>query len=607
MKAKTKKGVTGWSAFGKKFFQITALIILGVLILIFYSYFAFTIYFGNKFYPGVKVNNISLQGKTQQEAKIILEKEFAKRITDSLQFKFNDIELNIDLSSSSPFINIDEILNQAFVFGRSADILKDIKDQSQVLIFGQNFTTTLNFDHPSSLISQISLINQTIKEAPISAKISLDQEEIIITPSKEGKELDDQKLLSEIKNYLNLSGEKPQNLPVKILNPQFSTENANYYKKILEKIKDNSIKLVYQKKTLTIDQKILLSLFDFKDTSSSNPNLVGQNITFDNKFIDQKKLAFYLEDLSLEINQPVQNAKFNFDPNTKRVSEFKPAEPGRELDIAQTKYLIEESLSGNSSSNISLPVKITEPVISTADTNNFGIDSLLGRGQSNFTGSIENRIYNISLAASRINGSLIDPGATFSFNKTVGDISASSGYKQAYVIKEGRTILDDGGGVCQVSTTLFRAVLNSGLPVIKRTAHAYRVGYYEQGYPPGLDATVFAPSVDFQFKNDTGSYVLIQAYVYGKSLTIDLYGASDGRITTLSKSIISDQTPPPPDLRQDDPTLPRGQVKQVDWSAWGAKVVFGRTVERNGETLISERWVSNYKPWQAIYLVGTKN
>ena len=167
-------------------------------------------------------------------------------------------------------------------------------------------------------------------------------------------------------------------------------------------------------------------------------------------------------------------------------------------------------------------------------------------------------------------------------------------------------MLDDGGGVCQDSTTLFRAVLNAGLPVVKRTAHAYRVGYYEQGFPPGLDATVFSPSVDFQFKNDTPSHVLIQAYTLGNSLYVDLYGTSDGRVSKISTPIVTNQTRPPPELRQDDPTLPKGTVKQVDFSAWGANVTFTRKVERNGEILINETFRSNFRPWQAIFLVGTK-
>ncbi len=201
---------------------------------------------------------------------------------------------------------------------------------------------------------------------------------------------------------------------------------------------------------------------------------------------------------------------------------------------------------------------------------------------------------------------LIPPGEVFSFTNTVGDITAATGFKQAYVIKSGRTVLDDGGGICQVSTTLFRAALNAGLPIVSRTAHAYRVGYYEQGYAPGIDATIYYPSVDFQFKNDTPKYLLIQTRVIGTSLTIDLYGTSDGRTTSMTKPVITSQTPPPPEIRQDDPTLPKGTVKQVDFAAWGANVSFSRKVVRQGEVLQNEVFRSNYRPWQAVFLVGTK-
>ncbi|MCL5935535.1 MAG: VanW family protein, partial [Firmicutes bacterium] len=190
----------------------------------------------------------------------------------------------------------------------------------------------------------------------------------------------------------------------------------------------------------------------------------------------------------------------------------------------------------------------------------------------------------------------------------VGEVSAATGYKQAYVIKSGRTVLDDGGGVCQVSTTLFRAALKAGLPIPERTGHAYRVGYYEQGgFPPGMDATVFAPSVDLKFKNDTPNYLLLQAYTVANNLYIDIYGTSDGRVTSLSAPKVTNQTPPPPDLHQDDPTLPRGTVQQVDWAAWGANVSFTRKVTRGDETLVSETWNTSYRPWQAVYLVGTKD
>lgn len=211
------------------------------------------------------------------------------------------------------------------------------------------------------------------------------------------------------------------------------------------------------------------------------------------------------------------------------------------------------------------------------------------------------------LAASKFNGVLVKPGETFSFNDVLGDVSAYTGFQQAYVIKEGKTVLGDGGGVCQVSTTLFRAIINAGLPVVERAAHAYRVGYYEQDSPPGFDATVYSPSPDLKFKNDTPGYILIQTSVdlNKLSLVFELYGTNDGRVASVSKPTITNQSPPPPNLYQDDPTLPVGTVKQIDFAAWGATVSFNYTVEKDGQVAYQKTFVSNFRPWQAVYLRGT--
>ncbi len=208
----------------------------------------------------------------------------------------------------------------------------------------------------------------------------------------------------------------------------------------------------------------------------------------------------------------------------------------------------------------------------------------------------------------RVNGILIAPNEEFSFDKYLGDVSSYTGYQQAYVIQNGKTVLGDGGGICQVSTTLFRAILNSGLPITERHGHAYRVGYYEEGSPPGLDATVFYPSVDLKFKNGTNNFILIESTtdIDNLQLTYTIYGKSDGRTISLTTPIVTNITPPSPDLYQDDPTLPRGIIKQIDFSATGAIVSFSRTVLKNGKTLINDKYTTNYSPWQAIYLRGTE-
>ncbi len=324
------------------------------------------------------------------------------------------------------------------------------------------------------------------------------------------------------------------------------------------------------------------------------------------EFLTQQAQQFYI---------PVEEPLFSF--NGGRVNAFKPAKNGRALNEQATEKNLYEALVGSSNQptpeatmSIPLVVEIVHPTQTTDAINSFGIKELLGRGESYFRGSIPGRIYNIALAASRVNGVLVAPGTTFSFNATVGDISAGSGYKQAYVIKSGRTVLDDGGGVCQVSTTLFRATLDAGLPIGQRFAHSYRVGYYEQGgWGAGFDATVYSPTYDFTFTNDTPAHILVAAVAdtANTTLVFELYGTSDGRVATTSKARVWDIRPAPPDVYQDDPTLPAGTIKQVDWAASGAKAAFDYRVVRNGEELINKTFLSNFQPWQAVYLKGTRN
>ncbi|MDP3998567.1 MAG: VanW family protein [bacterium] len=327
---------------------------------------------------------------------------------------------------------------------------------------------------------------------------------------------------------------------------------------------------------------------------------------------NEQTLSSFLKKMAEKIDIPAKEALFHF--SNGRVSAFQLSSNGQALDTEETKKIISSMFSvvpmENSplSLSINLPVRVVEPEVTTGEANNLGVKELVAQGSSHFAGSIPNRAYNVQLAASRLNGILVPPDKEFSFNKSLGDVSKLTGYKEAYVIKEGRTILGDGGGVCQVSTTLFRAVLNAGLPITERHAHSYRVGYYEQDSPPGLDASVYDPQWDLKFTNNTGGYLLIQSSVDPKTSTLvfELYGTSDGRITTISKPVVKNQVPPPEDLYQDDPNLPKGEVKQIDWKAWGADASFTQTVERNGETLISETFSSHYQPWQAVFLKGTK-
>ncbi len=338
---------------------------------------------------------------------------------------------------------------------------------------------------------------------------------------------------------------------------------------------------------------------------------MGVDLSSSYKFSDEK-LYKKLDPLIQEINEKPTEAVFNFENG--RVTEFKASSDGQEVNKEElNKQIISKAklISSTPIKNavmIQIPVKILKPNLTTDKVNEMGIKELIGTGTSTFKGSIENRIYNLSLAASRLNGVLIPPGEVFSFNNTIGDVSSLTGYKQAYVIQNGRTVLGDGGGVCQVSTTFFRALLNAGLPITERNQHAYRVSYYEQDSPPGIDAAIYTPNIDLKFKNDTGHHILVQTVMdpAEQRLTFMLYGTSDGRISEISTPIILSQSPAPEPKYEDDPNLPKGTIKQVDFAASGARTTFTRTVTRNGKVIINDTFNSNYRPWQAVFLRGTK-
>lgn len=330
------------------------------------------------------------------------------------------------------------------------------------------------------------------------------------------------------------------------------------------------------------------------------------------KTFNSEKFASMIKPLQEKAYKAPVNAQFEF--SNGRVTTFKSSVDGIQLDVAKAQQYIEDSIIKTLKSGsvqeftFEIPSIRLEPDITTEEANTFGIVEEIGSGTSLFQHSIPNRIHNVKHAASKINGILVAPNEEFSFVQHLGEVSKSTGYATAYVIQGGRTVLGDGGGVCQVSTTLFRAILDAGLPITERKAHAYRVSYYEQDSPPGFDATVYYPTVDLKFVNDTGNYLLIQSELdpVELRLTYKIYGKSDGRTVEITKPIVGGYAPAPEPLYQEDPTLPTGTTKQVDYAASGATATFQRIVrDKEGKVMIDEKYVSKYSPWRAVFLVGT--
>ncbi len=252
--------------------------------------------------------------------------------------------------------------------------------------------------------------------------------------------------------------------------------------------------------------------------------------------VKQDRMRIFLEDMAGEIDKDPVDAKFKAESG--KVTAFSLSENGLRIDIERSAAAISSAILKNktSSLNVNLAYEVLEPEINSKDANKLGITSLIGEGRSNFKGSTKSRIHNIKVASARFNGALIKPKEEFSFIDTLGEVAGKHGYLQELVIKHNKTEPAFGGGICQVSTTVFRAAIFSGLKITFRRPHAYPVHYYS---PHGLDATVYIPRPDLRFINNTPNHILIQTKIEGLELIFQFYGIDDGRkIETIGPKVI---------------------------------------------------------------------
>jgi vancomycin resistance protein YoaR len=199
----------------------------------------------------------------------------------------------------------------------------------------------------------------------------------------------------------------------------------------------------------------------------------------------------------------------------------------------------------------------------------------------------------------------------------MGDVSLDNGFAEAMIIYGGKTIKGVGGGVCQVSTTLFRTAFFAGFPIPERHAHAYRVYYYEQlksgAKDPtlaGFDATVYFPLVDFKFTNDSPHWLLMETYFSptSYSLTWKFYSTPDGRSVQWETTGPTNVVPAPKPVIQLNPEFSQDEIRHVDYAAEGADVTLNRTVLRDGKILFVDKFFTQYQPWADVceYGPGTK-
>lgn len=541
----------------------------------------------SKFYPNVIVGNVDVSGMRREEAEEALKLAIAQT---AVSLNYGGYEWLLPATALN--INLEQSLNEAYRVGRRLDLT----DYALIFVNKPQVYGLIHNEGTSELYNQLMTEIAQSVEIPVSpATVGLRLGKIEISNGSDGVHIDSASLASQISERVATLSQEPVQIPTQVVAAQLRTDQIEQLRERAETLATKELVLVFEDDRVRLAGSPLVAFLDTRP----EPKLP----------FDQEVLNEYVLGLAESYNREPEDARFEYIDG--QVTEFAPGRDGVEVNnqstIANIQKKVEILLNEESKTEtVEIVTARTPPSVTMDLLNELGIRERIGRGESYYVGSIANRAYNVALASERTNTALIPPGEEYSFNREVGEISGATGYKTAYVISGGRTVLGDGGGVCQVSTTLFRAAMNAGLPITERWAHAYRVGYYEQNSKPGIDATVYSPSKDLRFKNDTPGHILIQTINDPKKLhlVVEIYGTHDGRVATITEPKVSGVTPPPPDLYQDDPSLPAGQVKQVDWSAWGARTSFEYKVVRGEEVLQDKVFSSSYRPWQNVYLRG---
>lgn len=341
---------------------------------------------------------------------------------------------------------------------------------------------------------------------------------------------------------------------------------SQFLERTTKLIYDPSYKIELEKDVLCLDTEEPCLL-----TSSIRDSFTVRSTT--TQALNETKLKATVEDVARRLDVSPTNAKLTFDDETGEIKELTPHEDGLAINIDETTEKIAYYINNNTpnkNTTIEMVHEKSFANITKDNANELGIKEVIGEGTSNFSGSTNSRIHNIKTAAKRFDGLVIEPDEEFSFVSVLGPVDGEHGYKEELVIRDNETKPEYGGGICQVSTTVFRGAIYTGMEITQRRNHSYPVHYYT---PIGFDATVYLPAPDFRFVNNTPGHILLKMEMEGNNLRFKYYGTNDGRQVEMDGPHITDRQP-------------NGAMKTYFTQ---------KVTDKDGEIVIDDIFKSNYK------------
>jgi vancomycin resistance protein YoaR len=586
-------------------FGLAVAIILAVTV-----FLGFQLLHINRIYPGVSVGGVDLGGMTQSKAAAALSTEL--NYTEAGRIILTDQN---NTWAASPgqmglFLDPQTSAQQAYQIGRSGTLNQRLTAKFTGLRQGHEIAPSFIYDQRLAFHYLSTLASEHIDRPVIEPRLSIEGTEIIIHPGQSGRQLDINASLAAIGDLMETREDGL--IPLPVVEPDPVILDVEQQAELARGILSQPLTLSMPSSegsnlgpwTFSPEELAAMLIFQRVDDHDSSYYQVSLNYRMLNDFLIR---------LAPSLQKDEQNTQFIFNDDSLQLDIMEPAVVGRTLDLQKTIDTIQQA-AVDLQHNIPLTFVYTKPPVTDEATGeSLGITELVQVQTSYFYGSSAARIFNIALAASKMHGVLIAPGETFSTGSQLGEISEETGYKEGLIIFGDSTIEGVGGGVCQVSTTLFRTAFFAGFPITERHSHAYRVSYYEKDAGnrideslAGLDATVFVPVIDLKFTNDTPYWLLMETYVDegARRLTWKFYSTKDERSVEWRTTGPINIVEAPKARYQENPDLEEGEIEQIDWEAEGADVTVNRTVRKDGEILFEDVFNTHYEPWRAIYEYG---
>jgi vancomycin resistance protein YoaR len=549
-----------------------------------------------RIYPNVSILGVNVGGLQPAEAEAAITEHFRAFTDAPVILNFEGRSWRVSGNDLGLVMGVNDSVQQAYKIGRTRDMMSNVQTIWQTLQQSVAVPVLIVVDEAKAQASVARLAS--IVDAPAhDPKLHMEGTTLVVKDGKPGRMLLVDETVARIRETLSLLVSQQQ---VTVATRELAPRVTNA---AVQAARARVVDLISQPVTIKVNNK------EFVWSSDELARMIEIVQQPDKNGIDSYQV--FLNPYQIERRMEVIGQTTQTIPVYPRVAWnggdlqiIKAGAPGWRINKHESRDLLVNNVDQGIRTIALNPRYVAVPI----DKNNLaslGITELVSEGKSDFTGSAPYRVTNIQAGLVLLDGVLIAPGDEFSFDDTIGDIDETNGFVKGYAIVQSRTQLEFGGGICQDSTTVFRAAFWAGLPITERWGHSFYISWYDKYGPTGMDATIFTGGPDLKFLNDTGHWLLMQTYSNPKTgvASVRLYGTSPKRKVEMTQVIRDRVTAPTAPVYVTDPEQPAGAVKQSDHARDGLTIEIVRTVtDADGTARDPDKYTTRFKPWPNIYV-----